>query len=799
MAAFLGRQYKGILGTGSALGQEGIILPSAAAPAPSYDPDAVAYFTAAGITDTAEKDAVNQLVLNLKGTGSTPSGTDLWTDAAAFYPISPTSLAASAYNLRDTTSLNMTWANSPTHASTGVTFDGATQYGDTGFNPSTASLANGYDITLGVQIVNASVTALRLMSAVVSTGSRTQMLLNSGNIYQDIHNTTGGRLVTSAGGTYQGRMIVSADRIANGGRANYLNATSLGTKLSESSGTPVNLTLWTGAENNGSGGSNFSAFELAFGLIIPKGLNATAVADLDDAIVRYSTALSRDNDPLTDAMIAATGETDETQIAAYNILAERLRGTGTTNGTDFITDNLIHAFNPISSTSLAAAAYNFIDPSTFQATWYNNPTHSSAGVTGNGTTMYGDTNFNPNTSAALDDFGLTMYISNDVAVNGVDMGVRVAATSFVQLNSYFSGTAQGVVNTNAVGYTQASNANSIGVYTAVRRTSTDTELYKDGVSIDTKVDTSVSLPNGNIYVLGRNLIGTGAEQFTTRRLSTYVIHKGLTDNQAADLYDAITDYRTALNDALTTAMIAATGETDATQIAAYNTLAERLRGTGTTNGTDFIGGSLLTAVYPISSVSLAAAAYNFIDPSTHQITWFNSPTHASTGITGNGTTQYGNTGYNHITEGASINDMGFTYSGVYSDGDRAMGAVNTGLSPVSYLEIANANSVRKIYAGENGNQANFGATARGVSTGVRSAADYRVGYFNGTAGTPNTTADTAAFPNLDIFLLSRNVNGSAAAFFAGEVDFYALHNALTANQVTDLYEAITDYNTALNR
>jgi len=31
MAAFLGRQYKGVLGTGSALGQEGIILPSAAA------------------------------------------------------------------------------------------------------------------------------------------------------------------------------------------------------------------------------------------------------------------------------------------------------------------------------------------------------------------------------------------------------------------------------------------------------------------------------------------------------------------------------------------------------------------------------------------------------------------------------------------------------------------------------------------------------------------------------------------------------------------------------------------------
>lgn len=261
--------------------------------ASSFDPDAEAYFTAAGITDPTEKAAVNQLVLDLKGTGSTPNGTDLWTDAAAFYPISPTSLSAAAYNLRDTTSFNMTWANSPTHASTGVTFNGSTQYGDTGFNPNVETLANGYDITLGAQIVNASVTAVGLMSAVLSTSSRTGMLLISGNIYQDIHNTAGGRLITSAGGTLQGRMIVSADRIANGGRANYLNGTSLGTASTESQGIPVNLSLWVGAQNNGSGGQNFTAIEMRFGLIIPKGLNATAVADLDDAIVRYSTALSR--------------------------------------------------------------------------------------------------------------------------------------------------------------------------------------------------------------------------------------------------------------------------------------------------------------------------------------------------------------------------------------------------------------------------------------------------------------------------------------------------------------------------
>ena len=62
-------------------------------------------------------------------------------------------------------------------------------YGDTGFNPSTASLANGYDLTIGLQMSNASATAIGLMSGAVSTASRTQMLLVSGNIYQDIHNS----------------------------------------------------------------------------------------------------------------------------------------------------------------------------------------------------------------------------------------------------------------------------------------------------------------------------------------------------------------------------------------------------------------------------------------------------------------------------------------------------------------------------------------------------------------------------------------------------------------------------------
>ena len=267
----------------------------------NYDPDAVAYFTAAGITDTTEKNAVNQLVLDFKGGAGclTPSGTNLWTNAAAIWPVSPTSLDAAKYNLRDTTSFNYTWVNSPTHASTGVTFDGTTQYGDTNLSPSSLTLANSYDITLCVQIANGDASSVGLLAGRYGTVSaeRTQMFLSSGSLIQDIHAGGTARLTTTTSGTYNGRFVATADRIANGGKANYLNGSSLGTLNTQDNGNPYTYNIFTGAQNAQNSPTpntvNYSDFEYRFGCVLKEGLNSTKVADLDDAIVRYSTALSR--------------------------------------------------------------------------------------------------------------------------------------------------------------------------------------------------------------------------------------------------------------------------------------------------------------------------------------------------------------------------------------------------------------------------------------------------------------------------------------------------------------------------
>ena len=58
----------------------------------SYDADAQTFFTAASITDTTQKSAVNQLVLDLKSA-------NIWTKFKAIYPFVGGTSTTHKYNL----------------------------------------------------------------------------------------------------------------------------------------------------------------------------------------------------------------------------------------------------------------------------------------------------------------------------------------------------------------------------------------------------------------------------------------------------------------------------------------------------------------------------------------------------------------------------------------------------------------------------------------------------------------------------------------------------------------------------
>lgn len=100
----------------------------AAGGAVAYDADAVTFFTAASITDTTQKSAVNQLVLDLKSA-------NIWTKMKALYPVVGGVASSHAVNLKTPGTFNLSFQTGWTHTSTGMTPNGAT-YADTNFNPS---------------------------------------------------------------------------------------------------------------------------------------------------------------------------------------------------------------------------------------------------------------------------------------------------------------------------------------------------------------------------------------------------------------------------------------------------------------------------------------------------------------------------------------------------------------------------------------------------------------------------------------------------------------------------------------
>jgi hypothetical protein len=97
----------------------------------AVDTDAQAFITATGITDNTQKNAINQLVLDLKTYG-------IWTEMNAIYPFVGGTATAHKFNLKDPRDLDATYrlvfAGGWTHSSTGAKPNGTDAYADTKFS-----------------------------------------------------------------------------------------------------------------------------------------------------------------------------------------------------------------------------------------------------------------------------------------------------------------------------------------------------------------------------------------------------------------------------------------------------------------------------------------------------------------------------------------------------------------------------------------------------------------------------------------------------------------------------------------
>lgn len=112
------------------LANHGIISSSGAL---SFDADALAFITAASITDNTQKTAINTLVTDLKTY-------NIWTKMKAIYPFVGGSATAHKWNLKDPRDLDaafrLVFSGGGTHSSNGYQLNGSNAFADTFFTPS---------------------------------------------------------------------------------------------------------------------------------------------------------------------------------------------------------------------------------------------------------------------------------------------------------------------------------------------------------------------------------------------------------------------------------------------------------------------------------------------------------------------------------------------------------------------------------------------------------------------------------------------------------------------------------------
>jgi hypothetical protein len=101
---------------------------------------------------------------------------------------------------------------------------------------------------------------------------------------------------------------------------------------------------------------------------------------------------------------------------------------------------------------------------------------------------------------------------------------------------------RGVVNAQTQGI--FSNSDSQGLFTITRRSSTDTEFYRNSTSLGNSATTSTARPTINLYLMKRN--SALSENPTTRQYAFVTTGTKLTDSEVSNLYTTIQNFQTTL-------------------------------------------------------------------------------------------------------------------------------------------------------------------------------------------------------------------------------------------------------------
>ena len=264
-------------------------------------------------------------------------------------------------------------------------------------------------------------------------------------------------------------------------------------------------------------------------------------------------------DTLSNRFLNTTAITGSTNSFTYRYICLRLSKDiqGFANA-QYSTSKIVNKFTsayPFIGGNSTTCSYNFINPSIYQLTFYNNPSDTN-GVTFNGTTQYANTGIYPNL-LINDSTHLSIYMRTNTQNSGtLDFGIFQYA---VGANSLFSlvtprvtNSAFGIMNSqnSSTDYaTTASASTRQGLWTCSRTNSaaSSLNLFFNGASVATASTNSASynLSNytGSIYmgcINDINSFGVSTPSYYSAGCWGFgSIGQGFTPTEAQSEYNAI--------------------------------------------------------------------------------------------------------------------------------------------------------------------------------------------------------------------------------------------------------------------
>lgn len=252
-----------------------------------FDIDAQAFITAAGITDTTQKNAINQLVKDLKQNS-------IYNKFIAIYPFIGGTASSHKFNLKDPRDLDaayrLNFFGGGSHSATGWKPNAFNAYAELGsLNMNTIS---PIDYSLGVYLRTDAASGVYFDCGATNNVDTGWYLINARGGIDQINYQAGSIAVSPAGINTNSQGFYQAVANSNNLTKVFKNGSVVITSTTTQTKTPFNQIMNIGRAVITTGGGYYSTREQGF-FYISTGLSDSEIVSVRTAVYNYQNALGR--------------------------------------------------------------------------------------------------------------------------------------------------------------------------------------------------------------------------------------------------------------------------------------------------------------------------------------------------------------------------------------------------------------------------------------------------------------------------------------------------------------------------